>query len=107
MSSHDRRVSSKIPLHCLLWRVSETDFDASFAGNSYKCESSSLKRMVRNLSLALVGVLEGIRINLNSWTRIAINDRMILLEECIVFHYLFTLLPALGQIKVKRDSEIE
>lgn len=73
-------VSSKITLHCLLWRVSETDFDTSFAGNSYKCESFSLKRMVRNLSLALAKVLEGIRINLNSWASIAIKDRMILLE---------------------------
>lgn len=80
MSSHDCRVSSKITQHCLLWRVSETDFDTSFAGNSYKCESFSLKRMVRNLSLVLAKVLEGIRINLNFWARIAINDRMILLE---------------------------
>lgn len=63
--------------------------------------------MVRNLSLALVKVLEGISINLNSWSKIAVDDRMILLEQHIVFNYLFILLLATGQIKVKRDSQIK
>lgn len=49
----------------------------SFVGSLYKCESFCLKRMVRNLSLALAKVLEGIRIKLNSWARIAIDERII------------------------------
>lgn len=68
MSSDGCRISSKITLHCLLWGVSERHrliIDTSSVGKLYKCESLSLKRMVRNLSLALAKFLEDIRINLN------------------------------------------
>ena len=52
--------------------------------------------MVRNLSLALAKVLEDIRINLNSWARMGVDARMILLEQYRVFNHLFILLTASG-----------
>lgn len=46
--------------------------------------------------MALAKVLEDIRINLNSWARMGVDARMILLEQYRVFNHLFILLTASG-----------